>query len=288
MSASTNPSPSATEVASEDARQQIKLLTCKEDAYSGVIVEIDEPMDSTSFVLRLKASILQWKQQGKKGVWIKLPIELVNLAEPLVKERFWYHHAEPKYIMFVYWIPEGPNTIPANASHQIGVGAFVVNDKKEVLVVQEKSGLLRRKGAWKFPTGVVNQGEDICAAVVREVKEETGVASEFVEVLAFRQNHKAFFGKSDLFFLCMLRPVSSNIVIDETEIEAAQWMPFEEYSAQSSVQNSKLLKYMSNVCRAKIDGHYAGFAHVPTNSLSDQRKRYLYLNAGGLERSNSL
>lgn len=37
-----------------------------------------------------------------------------------------------------------------------------------------------------------------------------------------RQNHKAFFEKSDLFFLCLLRPLSFDIQIQELEIEAAQ------------------------------------------------------------------
>ena len=34
--------------------------------------------------------------------------------------------------MLVYWIPEGPNTIPPNATHRVGVGAFVLNEKGEV------------------------------------------------------------------------------------------------------------------------------------------------------------
>ncbi|XP_076928444.1 nudix hydrolase 2-like [Bidens hawaiensis] len=141
-------------------------------------------MDSVAFTSMLKASIMHWKQQGKKGVWIKLPIELVNLIEPAVKEGFYYHHAEPEYLMLVYWIPETANTLPPNASHRTGVGAFVMNENGEVLVVQEKSAKMR--GIWKFPTGVVEEGEDICEAAVREVKEETGIDAKFVEILAFR------------------------------------------------------------------------------------------------------
>jgi ADP-ribose pyrophosphatase YjhB (NUDIX family) len=56
----------------------------------------------------------------------------------------------------------------------------------QVLAVQEKSGVLRGLGVWKFPTGVVEPGEDINLGAVREVKEETGIDTEFVEVLAFR------------------------------------------------------------------------------------------------------
>ena len=46
---------------------------------------------------------------------------------------FRYHHAESDYLMLVYWIPHTPDSIPANASHRLGVGAFVVNNKREVI-----------------------------------------------------------------------------------------------------------------------------------------------------------
>ena len=44
---------------------------------------------------------------------------------------------------------------------QVGIGAFVMNERREVLMVQEKTGPLRGKGMWKLPTGLVNIGEDI-------------------------------------------------------------------------------------------------------------------------------
>ncbi|KAF7840513.1 nudix hydrolase 2-like [Senna tora] len=288
MSNSTNSQPTTAEVAPTDEVQEIKLLTSTNDDHGGVIVEMDEPMDSTTFVSILRASISHWKKLGKKGIWIKLPIHLVNLVEALVKEGFWYHHAEPKYLMLVYWIPESANTIPANATHRVGIGAFVMNAKREVLVVQEKSGFFRGTGVWKFPTGVVDQGEDICAAAVREVKEETGVDSEFVEILAFRQSHMSFFEKSDLFFLCMLRPLSFDIQMQELEIEAAQWMPFEDFASQPFVEKHELWKYINEICLAKIDGHYSGFTPVPMSSDSREKKKFLYLNDRGLKRCNSL
>ncbi|KAK6269178.1 hypothetical protein QUC31_013338 [Theobroma cacao] len=75
--------------------------------------------------------------------------------------------------MLAYWIPGGTRTLPANASHRIGIGVFVMNEKREVLVVQENTGRFRVTGVWKFPTGVVNEAGDLCTAAVREVKEET-------------------------------------------------------------------------------------------------------------------
>lgn len=48
------------------------------------------------------------------------------------QEGFSYHHAEPKHLMLVRWIPETTNTLPANASHRVGIGAFVMTEKGEV------------------------------------------------------------------------------------------------------------------------------------------------------------
>ncbi|KAB2606137.1 nudix hydrolase 10-like [Pyrus ussuriensis x Pyrus communis] len=256
----------------------VDLLPATNDAHGGVIVDMKDTMDPRDFLTLLRASISQWREEGKKGVWIKLPIELVNLVETAVKEGFRYHHAEPHYLMLVYWIPEINNTLPANASHRVGIGAIVLNDKKEMLVVQEKSGRFQGTGVWKIPTGVVDEGEDIFAAAVREVKEETGIDAEFLEILAFRQAHKAFFEKSDLFFVCILRPLSFDIQKQELEIEAAKWIPLEDFAAQPVTQKHELFKYILEFCLEKLDREYAGFSPLPITSVFDHKLSYLYLN----------
>ncbi|XP_017699680.2 nudix hydrolase 2-like [Phoenix dactylifera] len=281
MSISTSPSPVAAPELT-DQREEVELLPAVNDYYGGVIVEMKAPMDSGAFASSLRSSISIWRKQGIKGVWIKLPINLANLVQPAVEEGFWYHHAEPSYLMLVYWIPDTKHTIPANASHRVGVGGFVMNDKREVLVVQENSGRFHGSGVWKFPTGVVDQGEDIYAAAIREVKEETGIDTEFVEILAFRQSHMSFFEKSDLFFVCMLRPLSSDIQKQESEIEAAQWMPIEEYAAQPFFQKYDMLKYINDVSLAKVERGYAGFSPVCIKSGFSHAQNYLYLNSKDL------
>ena len=64
----------------------------------------------------------------------------------IYQEGFQYHHAEPGYVMLTYWLPEEPCMLPANASHQVGVGGFVVNENNEVqlllLPTQERSRLI--------------------------------------------------------------------------------------------------------------------------------------------------
>ncbi|CAI9756815.1 unnamed protein product [Fraxinus pennsylvanica] len=228
---------------------------------------MEKPMDPNFFHKMLKDSLLRWKLQGKKGVWIKLPIQLANLVEIAVEEGFWYHHAEPHYLMLVYWIPETINTIPAHATHRVRIGAIVLNDKRELLVVREKYGRFRERGIWKIPTGILDQGEDISVGAKREVQEETGIDTEFTDVLAFRQMHKYFFEKSDLFFLCMLRPLTFDVKNQDSEITGAQWMPIEEYAAQPLAHEDWMFKDVSDLCLAKLDKNYNGLSPLPITSF---------------------
>ncbi|XP_030471290.1 nudix hydrolase 10-like [Syzygium oleosum] len=265
------------------------LLPSTEDQHEGVIVEnleIAAPMGPEVFGARLRASISEWKRKGKKGVWIKFPPELANLVESAIQVGFRYHHAEPSYLMMTYWIPESTCMLPANASHRVRVGAIVLNDKREVLVVQEKSGALKGMGLWKIPTGVVDEDEDIEAAATREVKEETGIDTEFKEILLFRQSHKAFFEKSELFFLCILRPLSFDIQKQDLEIEAAQWLPLEDFAAQPFAQQNDLCECITEICLARANHDYSRFVPVdtPTRSISDNGLQYVYLNAKTLLR----
>ncbi|KAL8033403.1 hypothetical protein ABFX02_13G156900 [Erythranthe guttata] len=262
----------------ENGIEEVRMLPSFDDEHGGVIVEMEVPMDPNDFGVILRCSISKWKLQGKKGVWIKLPIELVNLVEAAVKEGFLYHHAEPHYLMLVYWIPETFSTIPANASHRLRIGAIVLNDNRELVVVQEKQGSFRGTGIWKIPTGIVEEGEDIFLGASREVKEETGIDTEFVDVLAFRQVHNTFFGKSDLFFLCMLRPLSFDIHKQDSEIEAAKWMPIAEYEAQPFAQKHYIYKYAAHLCLAKVEGVCTGFVPLPITSSFNDETSYFYVN----------
>ncbi|KAJ1703665.1 hypothetical protein LUZ63_003444 [Rhynchospora breviuscula] len=285
MSNSANQSSVVGSILPEQGHE-VELLNFVNDAYGGVIVEMKVPMDPTAFASSLRASISSWRKKGIRGVWIKMPINLANLIQPAVEQGFWYHHAEQNYLMLAYWIPDTKHTLPLNASHRVSVGAFVINDNREVLVVQERVGKLRGIGMWKFVTGVLDPGEYIHDGAIREVKEETGVDTEFLEVLAFRQSHMSFFDKSDIFFICMLRPLSFDIKIQESEIEAARWMPIEEFASQPFVEKHQLLKYMVDISMAKIGRGYTGLTPVRISSAFTDKLSHIYVNIGDLNQSN--
>ncbi|KAG4973046.1 hypothetical protein JHK87_029867 [Glycine soja] len=259
--------------------RNLRVLDAFDDVYEGVVLDSDRlPDNPSTFAANLRFSLSHWKKMGKKGIWLRLPSEQSDFVPIAIKEGFRYHHAEPGYVMLTYWIPEGPCMLPANASHQVGVGGFVINDSSEVLVVQEKQCAPANRGQWKIPTGFVLQSEELYAGAIREVKEETGIDTEFVEVIAFRHARNVAFEKSDLFFICMLRPLSAEIIVDDPEIEAAKWMPLVEFVEQPLIQEDSMFKKIIDICIACLEKRYCGLNAHQMVSKFDGKSSSLYYN----------
>jgi ADP-ribose pyrophosphatase YjhB (NUDIX family) len=62
----------------------------------------------------------------------------------------------------------------------VGVGAVIVNNKRVLLIRRGTPPLL---GEWSLPGGVLECGETLREAVVREAREETGLVVETDEML---------------------------------------------------------------------------------------------------------
>ena len=84
-----------------------------------------------------------------------------------------------------------------------------------------------------------------------QVLEETGIETDFVGVLCFRQAHGFLFDKSDLFFVCLMAAKSSDIVIQESEIAACDWVDIDTYCQQSV--------FMLSPLHAKLNAHIRSF-----------------------------
>ena len=78
-------------------------------------------------------------------------------------------------------------------------------------------------------------GEHLTDAVVREVLEETGVHTHFDALVCFRHWHGYRYGKSDIYFVCRLHPLSQEITMQEEEIEDCLWMPVNEFLGSEGV-----------------------------------------------------
>ena len=69
--------------------------------------------------------------------------------------------------------------------HIVSAGAVVLNNEGKILLIRGP-----RRG-WEQPGGQVEEGESIRAAVIREVKEETGFDIEVTKFCGIYQNTKS-------------------------------------------------------------------------------------------------
>ncbi|MDC7236105.1 MAG: NUDIX domain-containing protein, partial [Spirochaetales bacterium] len=173
----------------------------------------------------LDATVTSLKREGYKLVWLFLSQDRADLVPLTVEAGFSYHHADASGIQLTLPLIENA-FIPGYATHYIGAGGVLVDDEDRILVIQEKHHIRRH---YKLPGGALDPHEHIADAVVREVKEETGIDSEFVSLNCFRHWHGYRYGKSDIYFVCRLKPLSHDITMDPTEIAEALWMPLDEY-----------------------------------------------------------
>ena len=230
----------------------ILILPYKENTHNSVkiiINEDDEISDQykTSFRSRLEATIEACRHLQKSALWITVSMRHASVIENMVDIKgLEFHHATGRNANLCLWLKDDvENKIPEYATHQVGVGAMVVNSKNEILCVRELRNNYR---PWKIPGGLAELGEQIDEAAIREVKEETGIDCRFSSVLSFRHTHGLQFGRSDLYFVCRLEPIeiqdkdSKATIIPEPvaqsgEIAAVSWVPFDEYRAMVNGDN---------------------------------------------------
>eukprot|EP00930_Biecheleria_cincta_P096836 TRINITY_DN88619_c0_g1_i1.p1 TRINITY_DN88619_c0_g1~~TRINITY_DN88619_c0_g1_i1.p1 ORF type:complete len:470 (-),score=86.31 TRINITY_DN88619_c0_g1_i1:38-1447(-) len=211
--------------------QAPKVFEFKSDHFRGVTIDIaaDSRASVSEFSAQLKSCLAEWADEGKRGIWFKVPLNCARFVGPLTAERFKFHHAKEEYVMLTRWLEESPSKLPRYSFTQIGVGGAVVNSKNEVLMIQEKiQADANFQGLWKLPGGLADPGEDLATAGSREVLEETGVASEFEGVVSLRHGHGMRFGQGDIYCVVRLRALSEEIKLCPEEIAAARWMSLEE------------------------------------------------------------
>ena len=204
--------------------------------FGGVIIDPQElGTDAQGFAARLQHWLEVWAKEGFKLVWLEAAIDKAALIPVAVEMGFTFHHSGEDYLMLTRRLEAGA-FIPAHASHYIGAGGVVLNQKQELLVVSEKYHRVDNSPPrYKLPGGALHEGEHLVEAVVREVKEETGVETKFDALVCFRHWHDYRYGKSDIYFVCRLHPQSETITIQEEEIAECRWMPVQDYLDAESV-----------------------------------------------------
>ena len=121
------------------------------------------------------------------------------------------------------------------------IGAYALVTRDGSVLLTRMSARTRIEGRWTLPGGGVDHGEDLRAAVVREVYEETGLHIEPGRVVDVHSTH--FVGERHdgqvedyhgvhVIFEARVRPeseeVEPHVVEEDSSTEESAWVPLRE------------------------------------------------------------
>jgi len=141
----------------------------------------------------------------------------------------------------------------------VAVAALIINEKGEILLIKRKAE--PGKGLWSIPGGVVELGENLHDALVREVKEETGLDIkplsflDVYEVLDYDDNGRLKYHYVIIDYLAMLK---RGVLKPSTDALDARWVPLKEvysYKLTESFRSllekhkEKIIEFINDVKR---------------------------------------
>ncbi len=234
------------------------MIKTTENRYKGITVDYSNLPDTTKEfekeINQLIASL-----NGKKLLWVKVPIEKSEFIPILTNLDFEFHHCDDKNLMLVKkLVPVA--TIPTARNYTVGVGA-IVRDGDNLLVIKDRFS----KG-YKLPGGHIDNNETIKEAMKREVYEETGIKVEFESIVNLGHFTRGQFEESNLYIVCTAKALSKEITIhDSSEIVEAKWIEIEEFlnspdtnnynkSVVKAAINNKELKLTDQPVRLRVSG----------------------------------
>jgi mutator protein MutT len=117
----------------------------------------------------------------------------------------------------------------------VAVGAVVVNEGRVLLVRRGREPL---KGHWSLPGGLLEVGEALADGLVREVREETGLTVEPVELIELldrihRDGERVRYHYVIADYLC--RVVSGELAA-ASDADAARWVERAEWNSHSALK----------------------------------------------------
>jgi ADP-ribose pyrophosphatase YjhB (NUDIX family) len=116
----------------------------------------------------------------------------------------------------------------------IGVGAVIVSQDRVLLVQRGREPL---KGHWSLPGGLVELGESLQTAVIREIEEETGLLVEPVELIELldrihREGERIRYHYVIADYLCR---VVGGALKAASDADAVRWVERPEWNSHSAL-----------------------------------------------------
>lgn len=117
----------------------------------------------------------------------------------------------------------------------VGVGAVVVDQGRVLLVRRGREPL---KGHWSLPGGMLEVGEALTAGVVREVREETGLVVEPLELVELldrihREGERVRYHYVIADYLCR---VAGGELKAASDADAVRWAERAEWNSHSALK----------------------------------------------------
>ncbi len=116
----------------------------------------------------------------------------------------------------------------------VGVGAVVVHEGRVLLVQRAKEPA---KGRWSIPGGLIEVGETLHEAVVREVQEETGLLVEPIQLIelldrVYREEGRVRYHYVIADYLCR---VVGGTLSAASDAAAVRWVERAEWNSHSAL-----------------------------------------------------
>ena len=134
----TAPARTGCATMSSTAHPSTRVLAAADDRFGGKVVDMASvnACKTGDFPATLQASLQQWRAEQKGGCWLPIPVTRAELLPVAIAAGFELHHTEPDKVVLAAWLKPTPSPLPAYTTHTVGVGAVVINSKRQILAVQ--------------------------------------------------------------------------------------------------------------------------------------------------------
>jgi|SRR3989304_8295688 len=109
------------------------------------------------------------------------------------------------------------------------VDTIILNGRKVLMTKREGEPF---KGLWKFPGGMVDNDETVEQAAVREVKEETGLDVEIIDILGVYSDPKRDPRMHTMAVVFIMKPLNNVLKMNEESTDI-KWVDIDEVDTKN-------------------------------------------------------